>query len=100
MPSAPRPPTSSQAPPGLPGARRRRLSREEACGILRGVLLLAPETAEAYLGSIEVRAYPAAVSEGYRRVRDYVGSDPARRWERFARILTEPLMPADLAGTP
>jgi hypothetical protein len=77
------------------------LSREEACGILRDVLLLAPETAEAYLGSIEgFGAYPAAVSEGYRRVRDYVGSDPARRWERFARILTEPLMPADLAGTP
>ena len=77
------------------------LSREEACGILRDVLLLAPETAEAYLGSIEgFGAYPVAVSEGYRCVRDYVGSDPARRWERFARILTEPLMPADLAGTP
>lgn len=77
------------------------LSREEACGILGDVLLLAPETAEACLGSIEgFGAYPAAVSEGYRRVRDYVEGDPARRWERFARILTEPLVPADLAGIP
>ncbi|NLM30626.1 MAG: hypothetical protein GX216_09450 [Methanomicrobiales archaeon] len=77
------------------------LPREEACGILKDVLLLTPEAAEVCLQSIEgFGAYPAAVSEGYRRVRDYVGTSGPQRWERFARILTAPLMPADLAGTP
>lgn len=79
------------------------LSREDAFGLLRGTLLLSPERAEARLRFIEeFRAYPVASSEGYRLVRDYVGTadDPTRRWERFARILTEPVMPGDLAGTP
>ena len=77
------------------------LSREEACGILKDVLLLTPEMAEDCLRCIEgFGAYPAAVHEGYRRVRDYVGASGPRQWERFARILTAPLMPADLADTP
>ncbi|NLA38261.1 MAG: hypothetical protein GX882_02515 [Methanomicrobiales archaeon] len=64
-----------------------------------GLLLLTPEAAEACLRSIEgFGAYPVAVSEGYRRVRDYVGAPG--RWDVFARVLTEPLLPADLAGTP
>ncbi|NLM29386.1 MAG: hypothetical protein GX216_02985 [Methanomicrobiales archaeon] len=77
------------------------LPREEACGILKDVLLLTPETAEACLRCIEgFGAYPAAVNEGYRRVRDYVGTSGSQQWERFARILTAPLVPADLADTP
>ncbi len=72
------------------------ISREAACGRFRDLLLLAPETAEAHLRFIEeFRAYPVALSEGYRLVRDYVGSG-AGRWERFARVLTEPVLPGDL----
>ncbi|MCM2465518.1 hypothetical protein [Methanoculleus oceani] len=72
------------------------LSREDACGLLRDVLLLDPETAEARLRVIEeLGAYPVALSEGYRLVRDYVG-DGADRWERFARVLAEPVLPGDL----
>lgn len=79
------------------------ISREDAFGLLRDVLLLSPERAEARLRFVEeFRAYSAASSEGYRLVRDYVGTpdDPAQRWERFARVLTEPVMPGDLAGIP
>ncbi|MDK2989196.1 MAG: hypothetical protein PWR16_725 [Methanoculleus sp.] len=78
------------------------LSREEACGLLRDVLLLDPEAAEAHLRFIEeFQAYPVALSEGYRLVRDYVGSG-ADRWERFAHVLTEPVLPGDLTlnGSP
>ncbi len=72
------------------------LSREDACGLLRDVLLLDPRTVETHLRFIEeLGAYPVTLSEGYRLVRDYVG-DGADRWERFARVLIEPVLPGDL----
>ncbi|MCK9298417.1 hypothetical protein HL657_03710 [Methanoculleus sp. YWC-01] len=75
------------------------LSREEAYGFLQDVLLLDPETAKAHLRFIEeFRAYPVALSEGYRLVRDYVGSG-TDRWERFAHVLTEPVLPGDLTSS-
>ncbi|MEZ5321971.1 MAG: hypothetical protein R2698_07865 [Microthrixaceae bacterium] len=39
------------------------------------------------------RAYVFCYAEGYRLCRHFVGGDP----ERFARLLDEPLTPADLA---
>ncbi len=78
------------------------LSREDACVLLRDVLLLDPGTVETHLRFIEeCRAYPVALSEGYRLVRGYVGSG-ADRWERFARVLAEPVLPGDLTvnGSP
>lgn len=78
------------------------LSREEAYGLIRDVLLLDPGTAEAHLRFIEeFRAYPVALAQGYRLVREYVGRG-ADRWERFAHVLTEPVLPGDLtlSGSP
>lgn len=78
------------------------LSREEAYRLLQDALLLEAEAAEARLRSIEEdRAYPVALSRGYRLVRDYVGGG-ADRWERFVRTLTEPMLPGDLtvSGSP
>ena len=75
------------------------LSREEACRHLRDVLLLDREAAEARLRLIEeFRAYPVALAEGYRIVRDYVG-EGAGRWERFVHALTEPVLPGDLTSS-
>ncbi|KLK89172.1 hypothetical protein SZ63_01650 [Methanoculleus sediminis] len=74
------------------------LSREEAGGLLQNVLLLDPEAAQARLRFIEeFRAYPVALNEGYRVVRDYVGNG-ADRWERFVHALTEPVLPGDLTS--
>lgn len=78
------------------------LSREGACRILQDILLLDPGTAEAHLRFIEeFRAYPVALAQGYRLIRDYVGSG-TDRWERFAHVLTEPVLPGDLTvnGSP
>lgn len=78
------------------------LSREEACRYLQEILLLDAEAAETRLRFIEeFRAYPVALAEGYRIVRDYVG-DGADRWERFVHALTEPELPGDLrsSGSP
>jgi len=75
------------------------LSREEACRILQDVMLLDRDGAEARLQFIEeFRGYPVALSRGYRLVREYVGSG-ADRWDRFARIITEPLLPGDLTSS-
>lgn len=72
------------------------LSREEACRFLQDVLLLDREGAEARLRFIEeFRGYPVAIFGGCRLVREYVGSG-TDRWERFARILTDPVLPGDL----
>ncbi|HOI12604.1 MAG TPA: hypothetical protein PLG75_02025 [Methanoculleus sp.] len=72
------------------------LSREGACRILQDILLLDPGTAETHLRFIEeFRAYPVALAQGYRLVRGYVGSG-TDRWERFAHVLTEPVLPGDL----
>lgn len=72
------------------------LSREEACRLLQDVLLLDRERAEARLRFIEeFRGYPVAIFWGCRLVREYVGSG-ADRWERFTRILTDPVLPGDL----
>jgi len=75
------------------------LSRQEAYRLLQDVLLLDPEAAQARLRFIEeFRAYPVALAQGYRVVRDYVG-DGADRWERFVHALTEPLLPGDLTSS-
>ncbi|BBL67466.1 hypothetical protein [Methanoculleus chikugoensis] len=74
------------------------LSREEACRLLQDVLLLEAEAAQVRLRLIEeLRAYPVALAQGYRIVRDYVGGG-ADRWERFVHALTEPVLPGDLTS--
>jgi len=75
------------------------LSREEACRLLQDVLLLEAEAAQVRLRLIEeLRAYPVALAQGYRIVRDYVGNG-ADRWERFVHALTEPVLPGDLTSS-
>ncbi|KDE54923.1 hypothetical protein EI28_10705 [Methanoculleus sp. MH98A] len=75
------------------------LSREEAFRLLQDVLLLDPKAAQVRLRFIEeFRAYPVALAQGYRIVRDYVG-DGTDRWERFVHALTEPVLPGDLTSS-
>ncbi|KAF5088522.1 hypothetical protein DSECCO2_36490 [anaerobic digester metagenome] len=74
------------------------LSREEASRLLQDVLFLEAEAARIRLRFIEeFRAYPVALAQGYRIVRDYVG-DGDDRWERFVHTLTEPVLPGDLTS--
>lgn len=62
-------------------------------------MLLDRDGAKARLRFIEeFRGYPVALSGGYRLVREYVGSG-ADLWDRFARIITEPLLPGDLTSS-
>ncbi|NLB00461.1 MAG: hypothetical protein GX837_05785 [Methanomicrobiales archaeon] len=72
------------------------LSREEACRSLQDILLLDREAAQARLQLIEeFRAYPVALEQGYRIVRNYIG-EGADRWERFTCVLAGPVLPGDL----
>lgn len=74
------------------------LPPEEASLLLQNVLLLDPKAAQARIRFIEEsRAYPVALNEGYRIVRDYVGDGPDR-WERFIHTLTDPLLPGELTS--
>lgn len=69
---------------------------EVARYLARWALLTPDQTAWAiaYLGSPGARVYVQGYAQGWRLVRDWLAGDDSR--ERFVRLLTEPLLPAEL----
>lgn len=80
-----------------------RISREEAVDWMQRYQLNSAEEADQALDFIETyRAYVINYNLGRDLVRAYIereaGADPARRWELFERLLSEPFSVADLSG--
>ena len=81
----------------------RRITRAQAVDRLQRFQLISAEEAEQSLDFIEAYGtYVINYSLGQDLVRDYIqreaGDDPARRWELFERLLSEPFSVSEIGG--
>ena len=79
-----------------------RLTREQAVALTQRYQLVSRERAEQSVAfTDQYRAYVINYGLGRDMVARHIeaaGADPAARWARMARILSEPTLPGDLAG--